>query len=35
MFCGSASAKSNQEEGESAPISQEIVAPQTNNEGKN
>jgi hypothetical protein len=35
MFCGSASTKSNQKEGEPALISQEVVTPQTNNEGKN
>ncbi len=35
MFCASASAENNQEEGELAPILQEVVAPQTNNEGKN
>jgi hypothetical protein len=35
MFCGSASTKSNQEEREPTLISQEVVTPQTNNEGKN
>jgi hypothetical protein len=35
MFCASESTKNNQEEGELAPISQEEVAPQTNNEGRN
>jgi hypothetical protein len=35
MFCASASAKNNQEEGEMAPILQEVVAPWTNNEGRN
>jgi hypothetical protein len=35
MFRGSASTKSNQEEGEPALISQEVITPQANNEGKN
>jgi len=35
MFCGSASTKSNQEEGEPTLISPEVITPQTNNEGKN
>jgi hypothetical protein len=30
MFCAGASTKSNQEEGELAPILQEVVEPQTN-----
>jgi hypothetical protein len=34
MFRGTASTKSNQEEGELTIISQEIITPQTNNEGK-
>jgi hypothetical protein len=35
MFCADASIESNQEEGEMAPISQEVITPQINNEGRN
>jgi hypothetical protein len=35
MFCAGASTKSNQKEGEPTPILQEVIATQTNNEGRN